>query len=337
MLYVIGHSTYLTITTEYGGCDYSYLFVDKSFVFKAVSKLTSFIYLFHMPLFIALSGALFAKSLSRGSYLSFRELLHKKAKKLVIPFVVVTLFYAVPIKFSSGYFSESTNIVRDILIGQFLLQGNTHLWYLLTLFIIFLVVYLCLTNIKPKEILIFLFFAFLSIFSGKIDIHLVSYVFQYTFWFYAGMLFEGHRLFFENNISNINKLVFFDIVLYAIYEMLGHITLSLSLMIIFKIIKLMLAILLCLTIYMFSYLASINKIIHSKIFNVLRRDSLGIYFYSDPFNYLILSCGVMVFGGDLWTSNLYSAVFYWFRIFFTLVVSIFVTELIRACRIKYIC
>ena len=120
LLVVIGHCTYLTISTKYGGCDYSYL--DKSFVFKVVSKLTSFIYLFHMPLFIALSGALFAKSLDRGRYASFMELLNKKAKRLVIPFIVVTLFYAVPIKFLSGYYNASTSLFSDILIGQVLIQ-----------------------------------------------------------------------------------------------------------------------------------------------------------------------------------------------------------------------
>ena len=140
----------MTISTKYGGCDYSYLFLDKSFVFKVVSKLTSFIYLFHMPLFIALSGALFAKSLDRGRYASFMELLNKKAKRLVIPFIVVTLFYAVPIKFLSGYYNASTSVFSDVLIGQVLIQGNTHLWYLLTLFMIFLVVYLCIKNIHKK-------------------------------------------------------------------------------------------------------------------------------------------------------------------------------------------
>ena len=36
------------------------------------------IYSFHMPLFIALSGALFEKSLMKGHYPSFKQLVNKK-------------------------------------------------------------------------------------------------------------------------------------------------------------------------------------------------------------------------------------------------------------------
>ena len=33
ILVVIGHCTYFKISTPYGGCDYSYLFGDTSFIF----------------------------------------------------------------------------------------------------------------------------------------------------------------------------------------------------------------------------------------------------------------------------------------------------------------
>lgn len=91
-----------------------------------------------MPLFIALSGALYKKSLDKGRYSTFVELLNKKSKSLLIPFGAVTVLYSVPIKFISGYFNQSNDIVKDIFVGQILIQGNTHLWYLLTLFAIFM-------------------------------------------------------------------------------------------------------------------------------------------------------------------------------------------------------
>lgn len=100
ILVVIGHCTYLKISTSYGGCDYSFLFSHRSITFKLLSKLTEFIYIFHMPLFIALSGALFEKSLMKGHYPSFKQLVNKKAKNLLIPFIVVTLLYSTP---SSSY------------------------------------------------------------------------------------------------------------------------------------------------------------------------------------------------------------------------------------------
>lgn len=52
--------------------------------------MTEFIYIFHMPLFIALSGALYKKSLDKGRYSTFVELLNKKSKSLLIPFIMVS-------------------------------------------------------------------------------------------------------------------------------------------------------------------------------------------------------------------------------------------------------
>lgn len=63
-----------------------------------------------MPLFIALSGALYKKSLDKGRYSTFVELLNKKSKSLLIPFGAVTVLYSVPIKFISGYFNQSNDI-----------------------------------------------------------------------------------------------------------------------------------------------------------------------------------------------------------------------------------
>lgn len=338
ILVVIGHCTYYKISTNYGGCDYSSLFTVRSFVFKLATKLTEFIYLFHMPLFIALSGALFEKSLNKGHYSSIKQLMNKKAKSLLIPFIVVTLFYSMPIKFASGYFNESTNIIKDVFVGQILLQGNTHLWYLLSLFVIFVVAYLFFKNRKVKQSILLLFLILFSLVSGKIGIKLVSNVFQFTLWFYVGMLFEKYRFRFEDGFSNTKyKLLFVDIVLYSIYEIDCHFSMPFPIKIMMKIIKIFLTGLLCMTVYMISYFASKSPIFNSNLFNILRKDSFGIYLYSDSLNYIILACGASLFGGKLWSNNLYSLGFYLFRIFVTLWVSILVTELLKKCKVKYIC
>ena len=338
ILVVIGHCTYLKISTSYGGCDYSFLFSDRSITFKLLSKLTEFIYIFHMPLFIALSGALFEKSLMKGRYPSFKQLVNKKAKNLLIPFIVVTLLYSTPIKFLSGYFEGSTNFIKDIFVGQILIQGNTHLWYLLTLFVIFVVGYLCLKNSGVKQSILLLFLIALSLGSGKIGIKLVSYVFQFTLWFYVGMLFEKNRSIFEDTFSDIKfRLLLADVVLYGIYEIANHFLMPFPIKIIMKVEKIILTGLLCLTVYMISYFVTKSKIFNSRVFNVLRRDSFGIYLYSDPLNYLILMVGASLFGGELWTNNLYSVAFYLFRILVTLGISICLTEVMKKCKIKYIC
>ena len=63
-LVVIGHGTYYNITTKFGGINYGTMMSDASIsdtmFHKITSILTNFIYTFHMPAFIALSGSLFS-------------------------------------------------------------------------------------------------------------------------------------------------------------------------------------------------------------------------------------------------------------------------------------
>ncbi len=95
LLVVLGHATYVSHVTDYGGCDYSEYFEKKSLFFQCVSYLTAVIYLFHMPLFMALSGALFYCSYMKGKYRNYKLLLVEKGKRLLIPFsskIVSTYF-----------------------------------------------------------------------------------------------------------------------------------------------------------------------------------------------------------------------------------------------------
>lgn len=75
--------------------------VDTSLFYKLANALTGFIYSFHMPVFIALSGCLFA--LKRYD---LRSLVSKKFKRLLIPFFVVWLAWNLPIKYFTGYYNN---------------------------------------------------------------------------------------------------------------------------------------------------------------------------------------------------------------------------------------
>ena len=61
---MIGHATYYDIITTFGGIHYGMVMtelgIQDTCFHKLASELTDFIYTFHMPVFIALSGSLFA-------------------------------------------------------------------------------------------------------------------------------------------------------------------------------------------------------------------------------------------------------------------------------------
>lgn len=56
---IISHCTYYMVGAPNGGCDYTLLIKPElSMFYNIVNKLTDVIYLFHMPMYLALSGAL---------------------------------------------------------------------------------------------------------------------------------------------------------------------------------------------------------------------------------------------------------------------------------------
>ena len=147
MLVLIGHCTFYTIQTKYGGINYINE-VDFPNSQRILSLLTKFIYSFHMPLFFMLSGALFANAISKGKYNNIFALTKDKFKRLILPFIIITVVYAIPLKYISEYYINSQNFLKDTFIGQVLIEGNTHLWFLPTLFCIFFITYI----IEKKKI-----------------------------------------------------------------------------------------------------------------------------------------------------------------------------------------
>lgn len=138
LLVIIGHSTYYSIHSAYGGSDpFAGIILSSSLTQKAISFITGFIYSFHMPFFIAVSGMTLA--ISYKPQLTLKRISQTRAKRLLIPFIIVTIFLSIPLKYISGYWNASENILLDIFCGQILLLGNSHLWYVVSLFYITIV------------------------------------------------------------------------------------------------------------------------------------------------------------------------------------------------------
>ena len=101
-----------------------------------LAKITDYIYIFHMPLFMFVSGAVYGLCIQQGKYEKKLDFIRNKAKRLLIPYYVFGLFYVAPVMCltgltNQGYFSYCfTGILRSL--------NSRHLWFLLALFIIFL-------------------------------------------------------------------------------------------------------------------------------------------------------------------------------------------------------
>ena len=201
---VIGHTGYLSMETKYGGIT---LNIDEvALNQKIIDFIIRFIYSFHMPLFFALSGSIFKLSLSNGKINSIKQIVKSKTRRLIIPFYIVTLFYVVPIKYFIGYFDMSQNKIYDIILGQFFLCGNTHLWFLIVLFQVIIVAYY-IEKLKLcwLKILLIVFLFYLGNFI-KIEFLGISKVFTNIVWFYTGVFYQSRYLYFRKNIKKYKSM-----------------------------------------------------------------------------------------------------------------------------------
>lgn len=92
----------------------------------------AWIYSFHMPLFMILSGALYA--IVREKY-SMAEYAKNRFRRLILPYFLCGTFFAFPIKYLCGYFGKDSLLkayAKGVAVGVF----SGHLWFLWVLFVI---------------------------------------------------------------------------------------------------------------------------------------------------------------------------------------------------------
>lgn len=348
ILVVLAHCTYYTIQSDYGGIYYDKLYYE---VFSSDTRVhwwinigVQFIYTFVMPMFIALSGALFHIALQKRKFSNLSELVRNKFYRLIVPFIVVTIFYSVPIKFISGYYFESKNYLMDILLGQICLQGNSHLWFLPTLFAQFILAFIIELKWKHHKKIKLIIFMLANCMSIYIPIKLIQNIVKYLFWFYLGMCFETKREVVNDSLKRHKMECFFSLIIAVALFLINTKILNYS-TIIAKMIKSVLGI--CEGIfgsfacYSLSYYVSKNRKGNGKALRYISRyigeNSLGLYLYADPLNYLILFIVYTCFGLSFFGTESGALIIILVRIFGTGSVAVTLTEVIRISHMKYIC
>ena len=300
ILVVLSHSTYYKITSnfggfDFGGIDYQYLIRDNKvmIIYKVLDKLKQILYYFHMPMFMALSGTFYYLQVKNSKWISFNMLYKNKIKRLLIPFIVFSVLYTLPLKYFSNYF-ENISLIRAI-SGQVFLLGNSHLWYLYALFIIFLLAYYILRieiNIFTYVILYFAHFI-----SSKITLALISAPLQYFFWFSLGFLFESKREKWNDRILKNNWITILLGFSFIIFVLVYHYIKG-EYRLVSKFLLDILAILGSLFVYNISFFMSkYTTIGNSKFYKLIVLNGLGIYIFSDTLNYFILHI-TYLFGGN---------------------------------------
>lgn len=324
LLIVFSWASFGKVSTVYGGVDYINFLGRNSYsmFYKNVSFFSEIIYDFCPSLCMALSGGLFYRMCKKKKQ-TFGVLLISKARRLLIPFVIVSCLYVLPLKWFGGYYSDSENWLYDFLMGQILLQGNTHLWYLAALFFIFAGIYLLEKLIKNKSGGKLLFLWILSWLSLLMPVVLIRLIMRYSLWFYTGYCFEKHRTVF-NSLLKRYHILGFGCMFVLLFRIDGFVSCNTDMLSVFihMILHMVCILTWCCTVYGISFYLSRSKIAGNQIFEILSENSFGIYLYSEPLNYVILSIAVSAAGNRVFVSDIYALLLFISRFFIMLIVSL---------------
>lgn len=235
-------------------------------------ELKKIINVVQMPLFFSLSGYLFYYTIQKYS---FTQILRKKAKRLLIPYFIIGFFWMDPIKIllKVPHHDNIVNLIKEQIIGNM----NGHLWFLYTLFALFLAFKLLYTfkiigNKKISyDILVIVCLLLCNIFNGAFGSF--ANIASYAIFFYLAF-FMNERASALNSINKLGGVIIMISVLIIIAYLLDIIP--------FKLYKCLIACAFILIIYRLDF----KSIGDNSILNKISNCSFGIYLFHSPMIYI---------------------------------------------------
>ena len=344
ILVIMGHCTYYTIQTTFGGVENVSEDGRYSFIYRLLKFISIVIYKFHMPLFMAVSGAVFSWGIRK--YKTLSELIRNKAQRLLLPFLLVTTFISVPLKYASGYYVHSKHVLWDILCGQYLLLGNSHLWFVVSLFYIF-AIFFCLERYRiPKNWLYWCSLLGLSWFAIIFHFHsILGESIGEVLGFYGMM---KHILFFALGFSTFNywnsvKILSVGKQILSWFGFIAAVTICVIIpkyteSIVLKVflyfpMNTLLALWGCTNmVFLAKSIDQCAIVKRTLIYRFMNKYNYELYLYSDPFNYILIAWLVAWFGQNLFTNNVHSLLAYMFRFFGTILWAALVIAIVHMVK-----
>lgn len=253
---------------------------------------------YHIYIFIFVSGYLyFYTTYEIKKKETIIEFIIKKFKRLIIPYILISIFYVYPIRIitNKSYGLSLYNIVNDI----FLSKNPSHLWFLLMLFWIFIIFRVLDERIKKYNKVVMLLTLYILFIVGKIlnkfnllNILQISNVIQYIIFFYAGFICRMKFKIIECKLNNIkiSHLFIIQIILIFIKQFLNN-NQSIIMQLIVVIMDPLIAFIGIALFYLIvNIILSLNEnIVDSKIYLFLKYNNFNIYLLHMPIIQIILS------------------------------------------------
>ncbi len=199
ILVVIGHCTSLTLALQQKNI---YIFgIEDLYISNLLENFRIAIYSFHMPLFVALSGAVFGLTFNNRR-INKKIYIKRRAKKLLLPYFFTATFLYIPVRYIIGYYQEDSRgyiitYFQDVILGY----DINYLWYLVMLFEVtsFVVLFSKFFLSNNLRIRFYVLFLCIILSTTRYILPFDRYIFQidrsmeFLLWFYIGILLEENR------------------------------------------------------------------------------------------------------------------------------------------------
>lgn len=305
LLVVFGHSIILYSS------DWNLYNPNKNYII--LDYLKKIINIIQMPLFFSISGFLLYYTLQKK--ISFFVFFKDKFKRLIIPFLFFTFFWMIPIRLIIKFPGYNNLSIFEIFIkNTFLFIDNGHLWFLPTLFLIFLFMYfignfLIKFNKKFFYYLTFfiIFIIYLISYKIKINSNLIINVINYFPWCLLGFIINYNKI--EEKKSK-KILLLFQFIICLILPI---------------IIKSTLIAFLCTTILIIIiYKISCDR--QFRFCDFINKNSFGIYLFHSPLIYITYT----------YIPNYHPIIIIFINFFIFGSISILLTLILRKLKLNYI-
>lgn len=250
-----------------------YTTTNSSAIFLCLKKAIN---VFQMPLFFSLSGFLFFHGLKKE--IGIVQFFFKKAWRLLIPYFCICFCWMDPIKISlhvPGY-----NDIFTLIKQQIFFHNNGHLWYLPTLFFIFIIyklIYFYINendNIKSGIIaIVSLILHHYSTTIGAVGGTLFIQILYYQIYFLWGGII--YLITTRNNIKINNTYAIGLIILLILIHLISHHELIRSIT--------------TLILVFIFFIIDFRKYHDCKIINAISNNSYGMYLFHSPLIYFTFS------------------------------------------------
>lgn len=263
-----------------------------------IKYITEYIYSFHMPLFVFVSGYIYSYSKNiLKKYNCKNAFIINKCKRLIVPYLITSILFMIPIQMIFNVYKDGDrSYINRVIFDIVLAKRPAHLWYLIMLFNIFIIFIFIEKYTKTnKYITNILLLLFISIVSIKIpNVYQISSTFKYLLYFYIGYIICE-----DNNIKQKlikNKDTFFILHILVFNIMYFFINTN-SENIIIKIITVVVTPILSIFAIGWIYVYVIQlynkniyvKIINNKFYKLIDKHNFNIYLVHQPIMLSLIS------------------------------------------------